>query len=459
MKETEMKDKPAMVQATLTKKFILLKLPKNEQDIIFLRSLGHVRWDGTAFCWVISRYPGYLDKIRRFFGERIHWVEEPATEKGKAMPVPIPVEPETLIMIKYENGRIRLIFPFDPSIVAFIKQQPFHSWDTDNHWWTLPHTERVLEKLICFCKDYGWNYKYTEDIRKLRRIEHINRQESPSYRKCPDSYIEKLTIMRYSKNTIKIYRQCFTEFINYYSEKKLEEIIQSDILSFLRYLIEERGISTSYQNQAINAIKFYYEKVLGGKRETYFIERPRGEKFLPEVLSESEVNVLFGSITNLKHKCMMMTTYSAGLRVGELLNLRLADIDSKRMLIRVNQGKGKKDRVTLLSHKLVQILRIYYKQYHPKEYLFEGIAGGKYSERSAQQVLKEACRRAGLRKHVTMHTLRHSFATHLLENNTDIRYIQELLGHSNPKTTQIYTHITTKGLDQLRSPLDNLELK
>ena len=153
-----------------------------------------------------------------------------------------------------------------------------------------------------------------------------------------------------------------------------------------------------------------------------------------------------------------MTSYAAGLRVGELLNLKVKDIDSKRMLIRIRQGKGKKDRVTLLSVRLLESLRDYYNQYHPREYLFEGVAGGMYAERSVQNVLKRACQKAGILKHVTMHTLRHSFATHLLEHNTDLRYIQELLGHSNPKTTQIYTHITTKGFDQLRSPLDNLDL-
>ena len=153
-----------------------------------------------------------------------------------------------------------------------------------------------------------------------------------------------------------------------------------------------------------------------------------------------------------------MTAYSAGLRVGELLNLRVVDIDSKRMLIKVIQGKGRKDRVTLLSRKLLDMLRQYFLQYRPVEYLFVGASGGRYSERSVQNILKKACQEAGIKKHVTMHTLRHSFATHLLEHNTDIRYIQALLGHTNPKTTQIYTHITTKALNEINSPLDNLNL-
>ena len=221
------------------------------------------------------------------------------------------------------------------------------------------------------------------------------------------------------------------------------------------YLVEERQISTSYQNQAINAIKFYFEKVLKGPRRVYYIERPRKEKLLPSVLSEAEVKKIIENISNLKHKCLIMTCYSAGLRISEALNLKPADIDSKRMMIHIRGGKGKKDRITLLSSRLLELLREYYRLYKPVEYLFTGQMGGQYSERSAQLVLKEAARRAGITRHVTLHTLRHSFATHLLENGTDLRYIQSLLGHSSPKTTQIYTHITTKGFDQIKNPLDN----
>jgi site-specific recombinase XerD len=457
MQPSEEKDTSHDVKATSTQKHILLKLPRNVTDILFIRNLGNVYWDKTAFCWVIAKLPVNIDKINRHFAGRISWVEAPTIDRQKT--VSVPVEPGTLQIIKYQNGRIRLIFPYYPALVAFIKQQPFYCWEPDNHWWTLPHTEKILAKLIRFCKDTGWKYYYVEDIRTLKRKVHGGPVSMAAGSQCPDAYLEKLSILRYSKNTIRIYRDCFTEFINFLSGKKLEEVKHSDILSYLRYLVEERCVSTSYQNQAINAVKFYFEKVQGGKRETYFIERPRSEKFLPEVLSEEEVISVIGTISNLKHKCMIMASYSAGLRVGELLNLRIKDIDSKRMLIRISQGKGKRDRVTLLSRKLLELLRNYYKQYHPREWLFEGIAGGRYSERSIQNVLKKACRKAGIRKHVTMHTLRHSFATHLLENNTDIRYIQELLGHANPKTTQIYTHITTRGLDQIKSPLDNLDVK
>ncbi|MHC1706091.1 MAG: site-specific tyrosine recombinase/integron integrase [Bacteroidales bacterium] len=307
-------------------------------------------------------------------------------------------------------------------------------------------------------KGGGIEITYSDRLSTIDRKSRPKKEDIPNYRECPDAYIEKLRVKRYSENTIKTYCDCFREFINYFNNKNLSEITELDIQSYMLYLVEERKISTSYQNQSINAIKFYYEKVQGGPRRVYFIERPRREKVLPVVLSEEEVKRLFKSVTNLKHKCMLILAYSSGLRVNELLNLKAADIDSDRMLIHVKLGKGNKDRVTLLSKSVLLVLREYYKVYKPGDYLFEGQFGGQYSERSLNKILKAAVGRADIHKEVTMHTLRHSFATHLLENGTDLRYIQALLGHANPKTTQIYTHITTKGLDQIISPLDRLNL-
>jgi len=444
-----------MVKATSVGKHILLKMKKDLSDIAFLRSLGHVRWDNAGFCWVIPGSRDNIMKINRYFGDRLKWID---TTQDSQIISGIKVNPEknTLKIQKYRNGRIRLFFRYDRQLVALIKKHPFYSWNAEEGCWTLPHTERILQSLITFCRDATWRWVIQDGAEQKVRKGRLKSSSDPGYRKCPDEYIEKLRVLRYSENTIRVYKECFNEFINYYPEKKIVEISREDINAFMRFLVEERGVSTSYQNQAVNAIKFFFEKVLKGKRETYYIERPRKEKFLPEVLSEEEIRSILECIDNLKHKCLIMTAYSAGLRVGELLNLKPADIDSGRMLIKVNQGKGRKDRVTLLSVRLLEMLRRYYREFRPQEYLFEGIAGGKYSERSVQAVLKTACRKARIKKHVTMHTLRHSFATHLLEHNTDLRYIQELLGHASPKTTQIYTHITTKGLDQIKSPLDNL---
>jgi site-specific recombinase XerD len=188
------------------------------------------------------------------------------------------------------------------------------------------------------------------------------------------------------------------------------------------------------------------------------VDRPREEKTLPVVLSEKEVGDLFKVTENIKHKAILMLAYSGGLRLSELINVRIIDIDSNRMQIRIEQAKGKKDRYTLLSVKLLEILRKYFVAYKPKEWLFEGATGGQYSLGSIQSIMKEAIKKAGIKKKASVHSLRHSFATHLLENGTDLRYIQSLLGHASSKTTEIYTHITTKGFDQIKSPLDNLDI-
>jgi site-specific recombinase XerD len=238
---------------------------------------------------------------------------------------------------------------------------------------------------------------------------------------------------------------------------------EKEVMEFSRFLVNERKVSSSHQNQAINAIKFYFEKVKGGERKFYHVDRPIREKILPEVLSEEEVSAILKVTENLKHRAILMTIYSAGLRIGELVKLKVKDIDSKRMQIRIEQGKGKKDRYSILSQRTLEILRQYVKQENPFEYLFEGQGSTierplPYSARSIQALLKQSLKKTGIKKKVTVHTLRHSFATHLLENGTDLRYIQALLGHESPKTTQIYTHITTKGFDQIKSPLDKLDI-
>jgi site-specific recombinase XerD len=235
-------------------------------------------------------------------------------------------------------------------------------------------------------------------------------------------------------------------------------ITNADIEKFILYLTEIRNVSTSYHNISICAIKFYFEKIMDRPQVTLKLQRPRREKVLPEVLSEEEVIRLFRSVTNLKHKCILMVIYSGGLRLSEVVALKVTDIDSKRMMIFIRGGKGSKDRYTILSRELLVWLRNYYRKEKPEKWLFEGVTGGQYSARSVQEIMHDAVRQSGIKKHATVHTLRHSFATHMLENGTDLRYIQNLLGHNSSKTTEIYTHITTKGLEQLVSPFDKLKL-
>lgn len=276
-------------------------------------------------------------------------------------------------------------------------------------------------------------------------------------RKIIDNYCKLLLLKRYSSHTIRTYKSMFFAFLKYFN-KNPKLISEEEIKNYLEYLILNKNISISHQNQVINAIKFYYEQVLHLPRKTYYIHRPVKERKLPAVLSEEEVAQILKQIINIKHKSIIYLIYSGGLRLSEVVNLKITDIDSKRNVIIIKEGKGKKDRLTLLSLKILELLREYYKQHRPKYWLFEGQDGGKYSTTSVQKIFKNALASSKVKKRATIHTLRHSFATHLLERGTDLRYIQELLGHKNSKTTEVYTHITTKGFNKIKSPLDNIKI-
>ncbi len=264
-------------------------------------------------------------------------------------------------------------------------------------------------------------------------------------------YKELLVLKRYSKNTQNIYCNYFKDFQIYFKKNKLEELSTKQINKYILNLIQLKNISISQQNQRINAIKFYYEKVLGKSKQYYKLYRPHKEHKLPKVLSKNEVKEILNSCNNIKHHCILILIYSAGLRRSELINLKVSDIDSERMVININGAKGKKDRVSLLSENTLSLLRKYYKECKPKQYLFEGMKGDKYSATSVAKVLKNAANKARIHKNVTPHMLRHSFAMHLLEQGTDLRYIQELLGHNSSKTTEIYTRVSKKNIHNWHS--------
>jgi integrase/recombinase XerD len=217
-------------------------------------------------------------------------------------------------------------------------------------------------------------------------------------------------------------------------------------------------ISTFIQNTIINAIKYYYENVVGRERFMIWNLRPRRQRQLPDVLSEEEVTRLLKIPENKKHRTILMLIYSAGLRLNELVNMRVADLHFHSKSIHIKGGKGKKDRISILSEKVIKILESYIKEYKVRYWLFEGQTGGQYSPRSVQVILRDAVMASGVNPYATVHTLRHSFATHLLERGTDLRTIQHLLGHESIKTTEIYTHITDTLRSKIRSPLDNLDI-
>ncbi|MEQ9288711.1 MAG: tyrosine-type recombinase/integrase [Cyclobacteriaceae bacterium] len=266
----------------------------------------------------------------------------------------------------------------------------------------------------------------------------------------------QLQVQRYSMSTQQSYYHAFRAFLRFVYPLPLHQVGKQQVYEYHQQMILGKKLSRSSQNQSINAIKFYLEHVLGQDRQFFDLKRPKKVEKLPGVLSTEEVGLILKNTLNIKHKAILTTLYSAGLRMGELLNLKIADIDSANMRIWVREGKGCKDRLTTLSSHLLVLLRLYYQEYRPKEYLFEGQGGGMYSSTSVRKILYRAVKKAGIRKKTRPHTLRHSFATHLLEQGVNLRYIQTLLGHTSSKTTEIYTHVSSKKLEEVKSPLDSL---
>ncbi|WP_159522897.1 site-specific tyrosine recombinase/integron integrase [Sunxiuqinia indica] len=268
--------------------------------------------------------------------------------------------------------------------------------------------------------------------------------------KILENYTRKLKILGMAESTQAQYLSAFNSFLEYFEGKDSRYISKNDILNYLESLYD-LGVSKSYINSRINAIKFYYEKVLDNPRDTYFIDRPFKDRKLPTVLSIEEVDLILNAIPNFKHRCIIETIYCHGLRISEVINLKVLGIDSKRGLLYVRDGKFNKDRQVALDDECLHNLRRYYNQYKPENWLFNGqTKNGQYSATSIRKFLQKAVNQAGITKNVTPHTFRHSFATHLLEQGVDIRVIQEILGHASSKTTEIYTHVSTRYIGRVK---------
>ena len=269
-------------------------------------------------------------------------------------------------------------------------------------------------------------------------------------------FIQLLQIKRYSVSTIDTYVSAFRQYLLYFKCMDVDGFNEKQIEKYINHQVMVNKISFSYQKQLVAAIKIWHNQVLNKKMNLNYLYPDRNEFKIPVIFSQTDINKLLEACSNLKHKAILTTIYSCGLRLSELVNLKIKDIDSTQMTVTIRQSKGNRDRVVVLSEKLLVLLRYYFLEYKPKEYLFEGQSGGKYSERSVQQVMKQLLAKTKINKEGSVHTLRHSYATHLIEQGTDIRFVQELLGHKNIKTTMIYTHLTDPTKRKIKSPLDSL---
>ena len=367
---------------------------------------------------------------------------------------------------------ILLICEKDAQINTIFNKINFLTYSNTNKGWYLPRNKEMLQQVMLATKGIA-----SFDIKGLvnqppvqldnpantRGAQHHNPAKqyftgiTPHNATQLQLMLQTLSLKAYSSNTIRTYKNEFAIFLQTIKTKKVDDFTPQRIKDYLQYCFEELKLSEGTIHSRMNALKFYFEQVL--KRDKFFWEIPRPKKpiVLPKVISEEKIIEGLLSIKNLKHKVLLMTAYSAGLRVSEVVSIKVADINSDRMQIFICRAKGKKDRVVPLSKITLQLLREYYKEYTPKKWLFEGqIKGEPYSVRSAQEIFVDYFRKIGLPRYVTFHSLRHSYATHLLESGTDIKYIQELLGHNDIKTTLRYTHVSKKSLSNVESPLDKI---
>src|SRR5690554_1117539 len=351
-----------------------------------------------------------------------------------------------------KEAAIRLEFPFDFELKELVKTYPGCRWDPKQKVWWVPYTKDQLDALLRFFKGEA-----TLDHSNLQTV-----KVSPALPELPlltevisaeiRAFENWMRNKRYSESTIKSYRESIGTFFRYLNNRALEDINNDDFEKFNKGYIIERGYSASFQNQVVNGVKLFFQNRQQRKLDIELIYRPKRAMVLPNVLSKEEVKAILEAHSNIKHSIMLSLIYSCGLRRSELLNLRPTDIDSRRKLVIIRQSKGKKDRVVPLSEKILPILRQYYKLYKPAIWLFEGQhKGEQYSAKSLENVFKHALAKARIKRPATLYWLRHSYATHLLESGTDLRYIQDLLGHKSSKTTEtclpvgkVYTHVSKK---------------
>lgn len=297
----------------------------------------------------------------------------------------------------------------------------------------------------------------TKPIKKVTALQLVKFPLCSSNILAYEAMKNKLIVKGYSPNTIKNYLYEFQLLLRLLKERSVNDLEKDHIQSYLLWLLKEQGCSETKVHTTVNAIKFYFEQVIERQKVVYDLPRPKKPFKLPSILAAEEIIQLILSVKNLKHKTLLMTGYSSGLRVSEIIHLKMTDIDSKRMMMHLRGAKGKKDRMVPLSNMLLNTLRSYYLAYKPKVYVFESHFGEMYSARSAQKILQDAKKAAGIYKQGGIHMLRHSYATHLMESGTDIRIIQNLLGHNSIRTTMLYTHVSNKDLAKVESPLDKLK--
>lgn len=455
-------------------KRIKVKIPRTSYHISRIKQIDGSKWSKTHSSWHIPYSKQAYKKLQTLFEHVITVANIETIENDFMPPETEPIEeflaePIEIVVFTLSNkNRLKAYIPYNKyNWISKIKRIKGCYWNVKYKRWSLPFTQktiqdikRIFDKEALIDVEIPNNLPIDENSTyyppKKKGKEKV---KEPKYIEALVELEEKLNLKRYSYKTIKAYKHCFKHFLLFYNDTNPEFISLDQIRNYILYRIKEHNISESTQNTIINAIKFYYERILKTPRFVVNIERPKKPRKLPVVLSLKQVISIINNTQNLKHRCILLTIYTSGIRVGELINLKVSDIIRDRKCIHIRGAKGKKDRFSILSDSLLHTLDEYLDQYQPNIWLFEGYYRNQYSVRSVQNILKRSAQKAGIRSRCTVHTLRHSFATHLLEQGVNLRIIQELLGHYSCKTTEIYTHVAKTSISHLKSPIDQLYLQ
>ena len=413
-------------------------------------------WKSSEKAWFVPVFKGHFAQLKTLLAVPI----PPLTFQKHAFPSHAIFRPHP------ENSDYVLVeLPYKAAAYNIIKTTKTRYWDKGRKCWRILNQDSIRNGLIERLQSIGVKVEIAEAV--LQKVVREGRYSDVKQNQdwilaLPDTlqstltlYTDALMLRQYSWHTIRNYRFALKDYCAAFDFRHPDDISPQEAQNWLTSCVQE-GMGESAFVTMICALRFYYVKMQRRKDWEFHLPFPRRTEKLPNVLASQEVKSIFEAAENLKHKTMLLLGYAAGLRVSEIVNLQIGDIDSQRMVINIKQAKGKKDRCVMLSEVLLDTLRLYYKAYQPKEWLFEGQSYDQYSTRSVQKVFNAATQKARINKKVTFHSLRHSFATHLHEAGTDIRIIQELLGHNSSKTTERYTHVSNRTIQRVKSPLDTL---
>jgi integrase/recombinase XerD len=351
------------------------------------------------------------------------------------------------------SSKLLIKFKFDNGLISIIRSISGATWSKTLAAWHVENTKENYDKVITTFKGIT-----IINSSKISKTIPFKRKLTNDQKTILNNFYLYLKGKRYSKSTIQTYTFFVADFVNFHTKTPLEELTNRSVELFIEKVFIEREYSVSTQRQFISALKIFIIFCPKTKINDLVLERPKKSRKLPNVLSQEEVLRIVQVTKNLKHRAIIVLLYSSGLRIGEITSLQLKNIDIERKQVKIESGKGRKDRFVVLASSFLPLLLNYLTTYTPKVYFIEGLEGHRYSESSIRKFLGKSVILAKVLKRVTPHTLRHSYATHLLENGVGLRHIQELLGHAKPETTMIYTHVAKKDLLDITSPLDTILL-